>query len=139
MRGPFRLTFDYTGSEGLTGGGGSPFWNTWPLIFQPTCTEGACNARINFRRFGIIARGTLTRNGATYTGVLFTYGVTTCNGQDSLGKLHVLLRVVDGQLDGSTWLADGVEGRMRYDSTGGACIPAMWTADTAGAPHQSTP
>jgi len=139
LRGPYRLALDYTGTKGLTVGGGSPFGNSWSIIFLPTCDEGPCNAKIDFRRFGIIAKGTLERNSATYTGALSTSGITTCNGEDSVGTLRVQLRVVDGRLDGSTWLADQIAGRVRYDSAQGACIPAMWTADATGVPRENTP
>lgn len=135
LRGPYRLVLQYTGSRGLSPAG-SPFWHTWPIIMKPACDQGACNARIDFRRFGIIASGSLKRTGSTYAGSLSTFGITTCNGRNSYGTLRVLLRVIDGRVDGSTWLADDLSGRMRYDSAQGACIPAAWTADVSGVPRE---
>lgn len=128
MQGPYQLTLRYSDVQGLTSNTGSPFWNHWPMVMDPVCAKAACDVKIAFQRFGVIARGTLHRDGARYEGPLKTYGITTCNGNETTGDLRLVLTVDDTQLIGSRWIASTLTGEMAYSTNTGPCIPASWTA-----------
>lgn len=133
LRGPYRLVSTYTNWRGLSPSGGNPFWRYWPMIMQPTCAQGPCDATVSFDRFGVHVSGTLHRQGATYTGTLSTRGITTCGGVSQSGSLEVFLRVLSGRLVGPVWRADRTSGWTRYSSASGACTPVTWTATVQGA------
>ena len=78
------------------------------MHFRPRCREGACDVRwkVYHRR----ARGTLTRNGARYTGRYSGVFGSTCEGSQIVSDVTIELRVSAARAIGRSWRAVRLRG-----------------------------
>jgi hypothetical protein len=116
LSGRFLTSMQVTSSTVGASGTVTVFW-----VFSPTCSQGACRARLTVEGHGPL--GILSRAGSTYTGTLSApFLIRSCHGAHIPETLVVSIRVRHARVVGRAWRATSFSGTFAETAGAAGCL-----------------
>jgi len=116
LSGRFLTSMQVTSSTVGASGTVTVFW-----VFSPTCSQGACRARLTVEGHGRL--GILSRAGGTYTGTLSApFLIRSCQGAHIPETLVVSIRIRRARVVGRAWRATSFSGTFAETAGAAGCL-----------------
>jgi hypothetical protein len=115
LSGRFLTSMQVTSSNVGASGSATVFW-----VFSPTCSQGACRARLTVEGHGLL--GILSRSGGSYTGTLSApFLIRSCQGVHIAETLVVSIRIQHAKAVGRAWRATRFSGTFAETASAAGC------------------